>query len=31
MYVCMYCDAKLTIIPKRDFIFAGVKTGQVGT
>ena len=25
------CDAKLTIIPKRDFIFARGKTGQVGT
>ena len=25
------CDAKLTKIPKRDFIFARVKTGQVGT
>ena len=36
--VCMYafvcictCDGKLTKIPKRDFIFARVKTGQVGT
>ena len=28
---CLYCDAKLTKIPKRDFIFARVKTGQVGT
>ncbi len=26
-----YCDGKLTKIPKRDFIFARVKTGQVGT
>ena len=25
------CDGKLTKIPKRDFIFARVKTGQVGT
>ena len=25
------CDVKLTKIPKRDFIFARVKTGQVGT
>ena len=25
------CDAKLTKIPKRDFIFARVETGQVGT
>ena len=25
------CDAKLTKIPKRNFIFARVKTGQVGT
>ena len=29
--MCVYCDAKLTKIPKRDFIFARVKTGQVGT
>ena len=34
--VCVYiymhmCDGKLTKIPKRDFIFARVKTGQVGT
>ena len=28
---CSYCDVKLTKIPKRDFIFARVKTGQVGT
>ena len=27
----MYCDGKLTKIPKRDLIFALVKTGQVGT
>ena len=27
----LYCDGKLTKIPKRDFIFARVKTGQVGT
>ena len=27
----MYCDGKSTKIPKRDFIFARVKTGQVGT
>ena len=27
----IYCDGKLTKIPKRDFIFARVKTGQVGT
>ena len=27
----LYCDDKLTKIPKRDFIFARVKTGQVGT
>ena len=26
-----YCDGKLIKIPKRDFIFARVKTGQVGT
>ena len=26
-----HCDGKLTKIPKRDFIFARVKTGQVGT
>ena len=26
-----FCDGKLTKIPKRDFIFARVKTGQVGT
>ena len=26
----IHCDAKLTKIPKRDFIFARVKTGQVG-
>ena len=26
-----YCDGKSTKIPKRDFIFARVKTGQVGT
>ena len=25
------CDGKMTKIPKRDFIFASVKTGQVGT
>ena len=25
------CDGKSTKIPKRDFIFARVKTGQVGT
>ena len=25
------CDGKMTNIPKRDFIFARVKTGQVGT
>ena len=25
------CDGKLSKIPKRDFIFARVKTGQVGT
>ena len=25
------CDAKLTKIPKHDFIFARVKTGRVGT
>ena len=30
-FLVYYCDAKLTIIPKRDFIFARVKTGQVGT
>ena len=29
--VCYICDGKLTKIPKRDFIFARVKTGQVGT
>ena len=29
MYV--HCDGKLSKIPKRDFIFARVKTGQVGT
>ena len=29
IYAC--CDAKLTKIPKWDFIFARVKTGQVGT
>ena len=28
---CFRCDGKLTKIPKRDFIFARVKTGQVGT
>ena len=27
----LICDGKLTKIPKRDFIFARVKTGQVGT
>ncbi len=26
-----YCDGKFSKIPKRDFIFARVKTGQVGT
>ena len=25
------CDGKLTKIPKRNFIFTRVKTGQVGT
>ena len=29
--VLLVCDGKLTKIPKRDFIFARVKTGQVGT
>ena len=29
--MCTYCDGKLTKIPKRNFIFARVKTGQVGT
>ena len=29
--MCVFCDGKLTKIPKRDFIFARVKTGQVGT
>ena len=28
--VCVLCDGKLTKIPKRDFIFARVTTGQVG-
>ena len=27
----VYCDGKSTKIPKRDFIFARVKTGRVGT
>ena len=31
IYIYIYCDGKLTKIPKRDFIFAHVKTGQVGT
>ena len=31
MYIFLYCDGKLSKIPKRDFIFARVKTGQVGT
>ena len=26
-----YCDGKFFKIPKRDFIFAHVKTGQAGT
>ena len=26
-----FCDGKSTNFPKRDFIFARVKTGQVGT
>ncbi len=30
-HINIYCDGKLTKIPKRDFIFARVKTGQVGT
>ena len=30
-YIYIYCDGKLSKIPKRDFIFARVKTGQVGT
>ena len=30
-YRSVNCDSKLTKIPKRDFIFARVKTGQVGT
>ena len=30
-FLSNYCDAKLTKIPKRNFIFARVKTGQVGT
>ena len=29
--VLWYCDGKSTKIPKRDFIFARVKTGQIGT
>ena len=29
--ICVMCDGKLTKIPERDFIFARVKTGQVGT
>ena len=28
---CLFCDGKIFKIPKRDFIFARVKTGQVGT
>ena len=31
IYIYIYCDGKLIKIPKRDFIFARVKTGQVGT
>ena len=31
LWCCSYCDGKSTKIPKRDFIFARVKTGQVGT
>ena len=31
IYIYIYCDGKLLIIPKWDFIFARVKTGQVGT
>ena len=27
----IFCDGKFFKIPKRDFIFARVKTGQVGT
>ena len=29
--ILQMCDGKLNKIPKRDFIFARVKTGQVGT
>ena len=29
--IYIHCDGKLTKIPKWDFIFARVKTGQVGT
>ena len=32
IYICIYIvTGKLTKIPKWDFIFARVKTGQVGT
>ena len=31
MYIYTYCDGKFFKIPKLDFIFARVKTGQVGT
>ena len=31
IYIYIYCDGKFFKIPKRDFIFARVKTGQFGT
>ena len=30
-FVHLYCDGKFTKLPKLDFIFARVKTGQTGT